>query len=311
MADNGAGGVEADTDFSGVLANPSSYNELDFPQTVQKQFSPSSAQEFTPQPSSIDTSVYNTLSNMPSAPPSGLANTSNGDFAVYDRQSLSRSMSRASSPSTDSIKITTMNDTNENTDDQTRELGGGKPMGDGAACPVENMSSLDANSDFNMNISSNAVPSDNIPIQNHVQDQNSSSPTPNGNLNTVPNLAAVIPDTGASSLPEQTAKPSETLPAPSAAEANHSSKGAPPTPAVATPRARLPHDKIGILEDRIKEDPRGDMEAWLNLIDEHKKRAKLEDTRNVYERFFSIFPSAVRLNTSSPYYVFQIADYFV
>jgi len=41
-------------------------------------------------------------------------------------------------------------------------------------------------------------------------------------------------------------------------------------PTVNAPKARLPHDKIGILEDRIAEDPRGDMEAWLSLISEHR-----------------------------------------
>ena len=62
-----------------------------------------------------------------------------------------------------------------------------------------------------------------------------------------------------------------------------------------TPKARLPHDKIGILEDRIKEDERGDLDAWLTLIDEHKKRGKLDEARKVYERFLAIFPSSVRL----------------
>lgn len=59
------------------------------------------------------------------------------------------------------------------------------------------------------------------------------------------------------------------------------------------PKARLPLDRVGILEDRIKEDPRGDLDAWLSLISEHRKRNKLEDARAVYERFFKVFPSAV------------------
>ncbi len=62
---------------------------------------------------------------------------------------------------------------------------------------------------------------------------------------------------------------------------------------VSAPKARLPHDKTGILEDRIKEDPRGDLEAWLSLIVEHRKRNKLDDARGVYERFFKVFPQAV------------------
>ncbi|KAM3081263.1 mRNA 3'-end-processing protein rna14 [Clarireedia jacksonii] len=61
------------------------------------------------------------------------------------------------------------------------------------------------------------------------------------------------------------------------------------------PKARLPHDKTGILEDRIKEDPRGDMEAWLSLISEHRKRNKLDDARAVYERFLKVFPHAAEI----------------
>ncbi|KAL3426355.1 cfia complex component [Phlyctema vagabunda] len=70
-----------------------------------------------------------------------------------------------------------------------------------------------------------------------------------------------------------------------------------PTPISNTsfPKARLPHDKAGILEDRIKEDPRGDLEAWLSLISEHRNRNKLDDARTVYERFFKVFPTAAEI----------------
>ncbi|PQE09541.1 hypothetical protein CJF30_00010637 [Rutstroemia sp. NJR-2017a BBW] len=64
---------------------------------------------------------------------------------------------------------------------------------------------------------------------------------------------------------------------------------------VSGPKARLPHDKTGILEDRIKEDPRGDIEAWLSLISEHRKRNKLDDARAVYERFLKVFPHAAEI----------------
>lgn len=64
-------------------------------------------------------------------------------------------------------------------------------------------------------------------------------------------------------------------------------------PGVSLPKARLPHDRTGILEDRIKEDPQGDLDAWLSLISEHRKRNKLDDARGVYERFFKVFPQAV------------------
>ena len=68
--------------------------------------------------------------------------------------------------------------------------------------------------------------------------------------------------------------------------------------AASLPKARLPHDTTGILEDRIKDDPRGDLEAWLALINEHRKRNKLDDARAVYERFFKVFPQAVSLLNS-------------
>ncbi len=63
--------------------------------------------------------------------------------------------------------------------------------------------------------------------------------------------------------------------------------------ATAVARPRLPHDTIGLLEDRIKEDAKGDLEAWLGLIDEYRKRGQLDDVRKVYERFLALFPQAV------------------
>jgi cleavage stimulation factor subunit 3 len=61
------------------------------------------------------------------------------------------------------------------------------------------------------------------------------------------------------------------------------------------PKSRLPQDKIGILEDRIAEDPRGDTEAWLALIDEYRKRQKFDEARATYDDFFKVFPTAVRM----------------
>jgi cleavage stimulation factor subunit 3 len=60
-------------------------------------------------------------------------------------------------------------------------------------------------------------------------------------------------------------------------------------------KPRLPNDTVGILEDRIKEDEKGDIDAWLSLIEEHKKRGKVAEVRNVYERFLKVFPLAVCL----------------
>ena len=98
---------------------------------------------------------------------------------------------------------------------------------------------------------------------------------------TVPNGGAPVPDatkTGASDSLQ--IAPSQTQ------------ISATPVPASLL-KPRLPQDTVGRLEDRIAEDPRGDMEAWLSLIDDHRKRHKFDEARAVYERFFQVFPSAV------------------
>lgn len=60
------------------------------------------------------------------------------------------------------------------------------------------------------------------------------------------------------------------------------------------PKSRLAHDVVGILEDRIKDDPRGDIDAYLELIEEFKNRNKQEDVRRIYEEYLKVFPFAVR-----------------
>ncbi|KAH0563131.1 hypothetical protein GP486_002300 [Trichoglossum hirsutum] len=87
---------------------------------------------------------------------------------------------------------------------------------------------------------------------------------------------------------DNSAKPTQSLPTPQETTAVQPNAAS----AAVAPKARLPHDKVGILEDRIKEDPRGDMEAWLALINEHRKRNKIEEARKAYERFFKVFPMA-------------------
>lgn len=91
---------------------------------------------------------------------------------------------------------------------------------------------------------------------------------------------------------ERLAHPPVAVP-PSAADAEAQS--------VAGSKTRLPHDRVGILEDRIRNDARGDLDAWLSLIAEHRKRNKIQDARNVYERFFKVFPMAVGRRSPSSY----------
>ncbi|KAK5953947.1 mRNA 3'-end-processing protein rna14 [Knufia fluminis] len=58
------------------------------------------------------------------------------------------------------------------------------------------------------------------------------------------------------------------------------------------PKSRLAHDVVGMLEDRIKDDPRGDSAAWLELIEEYKSRNKDDQVRRTYERYLDVFPLA-------------------
>lgn len=58
-------------------------------------------------------------------------------------------------------------------------------------------------------------------------------------------------------------------------------------------KSRLPTDIMGILEDRVKDDPRGEIDSWLGLIEEYRRRNMIHDTRAVYDRFFSVFPQSV------------------
>ena len=53
------------------------------------------------------------------------------------------------------------------------------------------------------------------------------------------------------------------------------------------------HDKVTVLEDRVREDPRGAMDAWMGLMAEYRLRNWTDEARSVYERFVAIFPQAV------------------
>ena len=56
---------------------------------------------------------------------------------------------------------------------------------------------------------------------------------------------------------------------------------------------RLPHDRVGQLEDRIKEDPKADTEAWRSLIAHYREKGQVDNVRKVYSRFCEVFRTAV------------------
>ncbi|KAG6013803.1 mRNA 3'-end-processing protein rna14 [Claviceps pusilla] len=59
-----------------------------------------------------------------------------------------------------------------------------------------------------------------------------------------------------------------------------------PTPAIPSV------DPVVLLEARIQEDPRGDMDAWISLMADHKRRSRVDDLRRLYNRFLEVFPQA-------------------
>ncbi|CAF9943606.1 MAG: mRNA 3'-end-processing protein rna14 [Alectoria fallacina] len=287
-ANDSAGVYQMGGDASGQRAESISSDEYDPSQTVQTEPLPAS----TVQSTSNNPPLHEKLPTASDAP---LISTSTSAAPALREASasLSRSMSRASSETSDSIAITTnQQEHSQIPPNNSSQRGEEALLRKDAAMGQRGSSSLLPVSDSSVNISTNHVSADNVPIKNGVHEQKHSESVQYGVTDTVPNLAAVIPDTGASSHSDSTAKPSETLPAPSMADTRPLTREEAATPITAAPKARLPHDKIGILEDRIKEDPRGDLDAWQSLINEHKRRGKLEDARNVYERFLTIFPSA-------------------
>lgn len=152
------------------------------------------------------------------------------------------------------------------------------------------------------NASINRLSTKDVLIQNDVQDQSASAVVQNGVSSTDSNRSVVSPDVGTISSIEFAAKPPQPASAAETIDAVSSAVEQATTPSIAAPKLRLPHDRIGILEDRIKEDPRGDLDAWLNLIGEHRKRGKLEDARKAYERFLGVFPSCVSIVTNLSLY---------
>lgn len=61
-------------------------------------------------------------------------------------------------------------------------------------------------------------------------------------------------------------------------------------------QGRLAHDRVGILQDRVEQDPRGDIPAWLELIAEHRGRNRLDSARETFESFLKVFPMAVSIH---------------
>ncbi|KAJ9632804.1 mRNA 3'-end-processing protein rna14 [Knufia peltigerae] len=145
------------------------------------------------------------------------------------------------------------------------------------------------------------TPAADTAVPSNPLDRSSQSPEQENGITPAPVQAAgSLTDISSSTLPPSgdapraaTATPAQTVPATQAPV-----QPSPPrshvngTVSAALPKSRLAHDVIGILEDRIKDDPRGDTAAYLELIDELKSRNKQDDVRRIYEQYLTVFPLA-------------------
>lgn len=121
-------------------------------------------------------------------------------------------------------------------------------------------------------------------------DRSSKSPTQENGITPVPVQANDSPADLPSSVAFNTAPFQPVAASSGPASADQASSTDAPS---VLPRSRLAHDVVGMLEDRVKDDPRGDIAAWLELIEEYKSRNKDDQVRQTYERYLEVFPLAV------------------
>lgn len=223
------------------------------------------------------------------------------DTSATKERSQSETMSRASSSSS-SAESHPESEPNRNGDGPVQgdqeQSGGVEQSSTDGRLGIDRDGTDPATSLSNSSI--NRLSTKDVLIQNDVQDQSASAVVQNGVPSNISNHSVVSPHVGAISSNDFAAKPQRPASAAQRIEAMSSAVEQAANPSVAAPKVRLPHDRIGILEDRIKEDPRGDLDAWLNLIGEHRKRGKLEDARKAYERFLAVFPSCVSVVINLP-----------
>lgn len=143
-----------------------------------------------------------------------------------------------------------------------------------------------------------------VSLRSAPQDTATPSTSLNGSATvSVPASTSSLPDSSTLQLPAADSGKTAISPVASAVptpqpEANGVVAAPPPVAQAngflaAAPPARLPHDKVGQLEDRIKDDPKGDTDAWISLIKHYYDKGQYQGSRDVYKRFFSVFPTAV------------------
>lgn len=170
--------------------------------------------------------------------------------------------------------------------DDEEDIPSAKPKVDGAALQSVARGASNTPQRSLSHSPNNTHPNPQVHIHSASQEQDGPAVLSTSVADIIPSATSVLPVTAASA-PDSVKSPLvASTPAPTATPV-------PQAAATSQLQARLPNDRVGILEDRITEDPRGDLDAWLSLINEHKKRNKFDEVRATYERFFKVFPSAV------------------
>lgn len=289
-----ADSVSFDGPVEGHGADHSDSEDYDPSKALQDQLSasvPESKQSDSQDPSTVNVPSASHPTKDSSLPPDMDQIHQNTD--TYPSQTPSRTDSRASAsipssavhvqPKTKTLGGFVVEDDEEEEDDKDEAeyeppavLGGVEDVGPVSASMSERPISENANE---------TVSTSGVSVQPPAPDMASSKDVSNNSSSSLP--TSVTPQNGGSFASGQNMYNVQ-------AGDITDSHASTPTPAVASAsRGRLPHDRVGILEDRIKEDPRGDMDAWLELINEHRSRNRIDSARDVYERFFKVFPSAV------------------
>ncbi|KAK4934511.1 mRNA 3'-end-processing protein rna14 [Elasticomyces elasticus] len=121
------------------------------------------------------------------------------------------------------------------------------------------------------------------------EQENGITPAPVQATGSLADISSFTVPTGGDATRAATATPAQTAPA-TPAQLSPPRSHVNGLVSAGLPKSRLAHDVIGILEDRIRDDPRGDTAAYLELIDELKSRNKQDDVRRVYEQYLTVFP---------------------
>lgn len=270
-----------------------SSDEYDPAQAVPDTFSPNPAQDHILSPGVVKQNSSFQSSDRPLSTIGNVAATDQQDQAADedDGRSQSRSMSGSSSSSSSLVNIRTSNvpfqvDTStESTMEKSPNLPNASHSAEGIKAQSSAIPSVISTSDDTAKY---------VQTQNHEPEQILPDLVPNG-VHTASDQYVSSPNAAFDAQTRVAAEAAPEHPTPQDLESkNPTTDQQKAAPAMTLPKARLPNDTIGILEDRIQEDPRGDTNAWLNLIDEHRKRGKIEEARATYERFFVVFPAAVR-----------------